>query len=92
MPDDAWEIASELASILANCYLHHVKARRFMIECDPFLAIDHLKYFLSGGPSLYGRVLVPASTRGQCILVWLYMEDASKPHPACRLADGVWRV
>jgi hypothetical protein len=28
-----WEIVSKLASILANGYLRHVKARRFMIEC-----------------------------------------------------------
>ncbi len=33
-------------------------------------AIDHLEGFLPGGPSLYRRVLVSASTRGQRVLVW----------------------
>lgn len=55
-------------------------------------AIDHLEGFLPGGPSLYRRVLVPASTRGQRVLVWLYVEGASRRPPGRRLADGVWRA
>jgi len=65
-------------------------------------AIDHLEGFLpclragthrqAGGPSLYRRVLVPASTRGQRVLVWLYVEGAGRRHPGRRLADGVWQA
>lgn len=55
-------------------------------------AIDRLEGFLPGGPSLYRRVLVPASTRGQRVLVWLYVEGASRRPPGRRLADGVWRA
>ncbi len=38
-------------------------------------AIDRFEGFLPGGLSLYRRVLVPASTRGRRVLVWLYVED-----------------
>lgn len=55
-------------------------------------AIDRLEGFLPGGPSLYRRVLVPASTRGRRVLVWLYVEGAGMRRPARRLADGVWRA
>ncbi len=55
-------------------------------------AIDHLEGFLPGGPSLYRRVLVPASTRGRRVLVWLYVEGAGRRHSGRRLADGVWRA
>lgn len=55
-------------------------------------AIDHLEGFLPGGPSLYRRVLVLASTRGRRVLVWLYVEGAGMRRPARRLADGVWRA
>ena len=55
-------------------------------------AIDRLEGFLPGGPSLYRRVLVPASTRGRRVLVWLYVEGAGRRRPARRLADGVWRA
>ena len=55
-------------------------------------AIDRLEGFLPDGPSLYRRVLVPASTRGRRVLVWLYVEGASRRRPARRLADGVWRA
>ena len=47
---------------------------------------------LADGPSLYRRVLVPASTRGRRVLVWLYVERAGMRRPARRLADGVWRA
>ncbi len=52
-------------------------------------AIDRLEGFLPDGPSLYRRVLVPASTRGQRVLVWLYVEGAGRRHSGRRLADGV---
>ena len=55
-------------------------------------AIDHLEGFLPDGPSLYRRVLVPASTRGHRVLVWLYVEGAGRRPPGRRLADGVWRA
>lgn len=55
-------------------------------------AIDRLEGFLPGGPSLYRRVLVPASTRGRRVLVWLYMKGAGGRHPGRRLANGVWRA
>jgi gamma-glutamylcyclotransferase (GGCT)/AIG2-like uncharacterized protein YtfP len=55
-------------------------------------AIDRLEGFLPDGPSLYRRVLVPASTRGQRVLVWLYVEGTGRRHPARRLTDGVWRA
>jgi len=41
-------------------------------------AIDHLEGFLPDGSSLYRRVLVPASTRGRRVLVWLYVEGAGR--------------
>ena len=55
-------------------------------------AIDHLEGFLPDGRSLYRRVLVPASTRGRRVLVWLYVEGAGRRPPGRRLADGVWRA
>lgn len=56
------------------------------------IKIDRLEGFLPGGPSLYRRVLVPASTRGPRVLVWLYVEGAGRRHPGRRLADSVWRA
>ncbi len=55
-------------------------------------AIDRLEGFLPDGPSLYRRVLVPASTRGQRVLVWLYVEGAGRRPPGRRQADGVWQA
>ena len=54
-------------------------------------AIDRLEGFLPDGPSLYRRVLVPASTRGRRVLVWLYVRGAGLNGRFKVLGQGIWR-